>query len=92
MNEVAFRQKDLQHTDCGGRKVLFRGSGIRKIVAGSLYIVEVGGRAVHSAHFAVDIDAVHVDAAVHIQRGLRVRRVDADLLFPKRRAAYPAGQ
>ena len=32
----------------------------------------------------MDIDAVHVDAAVHIQRGLRVRRVDADLLFPKR--------
>ena len=64
--------------------MLFRGSGIRKIVAGSLYIVEVGGRAVHSAHFAVDIDAIHVNIAVHIQRGLRVRRVDADFLFTKR--------
>ena len=69
--------------------MLFRGSGIRKIVAGSLYIVEVGGRAVHSTHFAVDIDAVHVDAAVHIQRGLRIRRIDADFLFTKRNERSP---
>lgn len=47
-------------------------------------MVEVGGRAVRSTHFGVDIDAVHVDAAVHIRRGLRVRRIDGDLLFPKR--------